>query len=257
MSDSKIGERFISNEGYELVIVEYNNYNDLWIQFQDEHKHKKHTTYGNCVDGKVKNPYHPSVFNTGYIGVGDYKSRINNKVTKQYKYWQNMLERGYGESFKKKRPTYKDVYVCEEWHNFQEFAKWFDENYYEIEGETMCLDKDILYKNNKEYAPDKCIFVPTRINTLFVKSDNIRGDLPIGVSYHKKNNNYNVKCSILTEDGTKINKHLGCYDTPHEAFLAYKEFKEQYIKEIADEYKDRIPQELYDAMHRWIVEEDD
>ena len=55
----------------------------------------------------------------------------------------------------------------------------------------MCLDKDILYKGNKEYAPDKCIFVPERINKLFLKNDADRGDLPIGVTYHK-NKKYTV-----------------------------------------------------------------
>jgi hypothetical protein len=28
----------------------------------------------------------------------------------------------------------------------------------------MCLDKDILIKGNKEYAPDKCVFVTYLIN---------------------------------------------------------------------------------------------
>ena len=45
--------------------------------------------------------------------------------------------------------NYLDVTVCEEWHNFQNFAKWFYENYYEISGEKMRLDKDILIKGNK------------------------------------------------------------------------------------------------------------
>ena len=42
--------------------------------------------------------------------------------------------------------------------------------------------------------------------------------------------------------------------TSEEAFLTYKKFKEAYIKQVADEYKYYIPQELYDAMYRWEVE---
>ena len=137
--------------------------------------------------------------------------------------------------------------------NFQNFGEWFENNYYEIDGETMHLDKDILCKGNKEYASDKMIFVPERINTLFCKSDATRGDCPIGVSYYKASNKYTAKCNI-GEDGYKF---LGYYDTPHTAFLAYKEFKEQYIKQIADEYKNKIPKKLYDAMYAWTVEEDD
>ena len=35
-----------------------------------------------------------------------------------------------------------------------------------------------------------------------------------------------------------------------------KEFKENYIKEVANEYKDKIPQKLYEAMYRYKVEID-
>ena len=116
----------------------------------------------------------------------------------------------------------------------------------------MCLDKDILYKGNKEYAPDKCIFVPERINKLFLKNDADRGDLPIGVTYVTGCNRYQANCCML--DGRK---YLGCYETIEKAFQAYKQFKEQYIKEIADEYKDKIPKELYEAMYNWVVEWND
>ena len=47
---------------------------------------------------------------------------------------------------------------------------------------------------------------------------------------------------------------IGTFNTPEEAFYAYKQFKENYIKEVADEYKDRIPQMLYEAMYRYEVE---
>ena len=35
---------------------------------------------------------------------------------------------------------------------------------------------------------------------------------------------------------------------------AYKQFKEKYIKEVADYYKEQIPQKLYDAMYNYQVE---
>ena len=44
------------------------------------------------------------------------------------------------------------------------------------------------------------------------------------------------------------------YKTPEQAFQVYKKFKESYIKLIADEYKDKIPKILYDAMYNWKVE---
>ena len=34
---NRTGEKFITNEGYEAIIIEYNNCNDFWIQFQDKY----------------------------------------------------------------------------------------------------------------------------------------------------------------------------------------------------------------------------
>ena len=40
-------------------------------------------------------------------------------------------------------------------------------------------------------------------------------------------------------------------------FFVYKQFKEKYIKQVADEYKDLIPQKLYDALYKYEVEIND
>ena len=44
--------------------------------------------------------------------------------------------------------------------------------------------------------------------------------------------------------------------TPEEAFLAYKKAKEEYIKEVAQEYYDsgKIDQNVYDALLRYQTE---
>lgn len=250
----RTGEQFKTNEGYIVEVIKYNNCLDILVQFQDEYKAIVHTTINNCKNGQVKNPYHPSVYGVGYIGVGKYKSRenCNKKDNNYYEDWLDLLKRGFDDKYKEKRPTYKDVTVNEECFCLQNFGVWWENNYYEIEGEQMCIDKDILCKGNKEYSFNTMIFVPQRINSLFVKRDACRNDLPIGVSYHKETNKYMARCQTLEHQ-----KYLGLYNTPEEAFIAYKKFKEQYIKQVADEYKDKIPQRLYDAMYAWTVEIDD
>ena len=240
--------------GYKMKIVEYNGYMDIIVEFQDKHKAKVHTTYQNFKKESVKNPYHSNVYNIGYIGEGKYKSKINGKLTKAYLYWQTTLERCYEPYELNKHPTYIDCYVCDEWLNFQNFAKWFYKNYYEIEGEIMCLDKDILCKGNKIYSPNTCIFVPQRINTLFVRQQRKRGEYPIGVSPNKRDNCLRVDCNTL--DKRKFLGHFSL-NKPFQAFTVYKNFKEKYIKEVADEYKDLIPVKLYDAMYRYEVEIND
>lgn len=56
---NRIGERFETNEGYEVIIIEYNSYSDILVQFQDEYKAIVPSYYDSCKDGCIKNPYHP------------------------------------------------------------------------------------------------------------------------------------------------------------------------------------------------------
>lgn len=255
---NRIGEIRISNEGYEMKIVGYNEKDGIVIEFQDEYKTKINTWYTNFKNGNIKNPYHPSVYGVGCLGVGRYKSiDKNNKLTIEYVMWCNMLQRCYDAYFinSEKNITYKDVKVCKEWLNFQNFAKWYNENKYG--NEKLCLDKDILFKNNKIYSPNTCILVPKRINILFTKSNSNRGKYPMGVYWRKDRNKFATQCSILDDNGKQKIKNLGLYNTPEEAFYVYKQFKESYIKQIAVEYRDLIPQKLYEAMHKYEVEIND
>ena len=117
----------------------------------------------------------------------------------------------------------------------------------------MCLDKDILHKGNKIYSSNTCIFVPNRINVLFTNCKKTRGNYPIGVTKND-NNRFRARCNILDDNNKIKSVHLGYFGTPEEAFNAYKIFKENYIKEVADEYKDKIPNKLYEAMYNWRVD---
>ena len=202
-------------------------------------------------NGQIRDIYTPYVYGVGYIGEDNYNA--NKQI---YNIWHHMIRRCYDEKHRDKNPTYADCKVCKDWHNFSNFRKWYEDNYYEVEGEIMHLDKDILFKGNKIYSPQTCIFVPSRINDMFTKSNIKRGMYPIGVSWKSKNQKFQSQCSIL-KDGKKTMKYLGLYITIEQAFSAYKNFKENYIKEVADEYKDKIPQKLYDAMYRYEVEIDD
>ena len=77
---NKIGEINKTKEslgGYTIIIIEDNGKNNLVIEFQDEHKYRKKCAYKEFKNGSIKNPYHPSVYNMGYMGVGEYKSKIN------------------------------------------------------------------------------------------------------------------------------------------------------------------------------------
>lgn len=245
--------------GYEMKIVKYNNYHDIWVEFQDEHRAKVHTEYGNFKKGDVKNPYHKSVFGIGYVGIGKHKTSENGESSTIYRIWQRMLQRCYDKRYQERQQTYINCYVCEEWHNFQNFAEWCEENYYEIDGDRIELDKDILCKNNKIYSPETCVFVPKRINSLFTNRKRNRGECVIGVE-KLTSGNYRPRCNVFDEEKRKYKSiHLGVYKTEEKAFYKYKKFKENYIKQVADEYyqADLIPERLYWAMYWWEVNIDD
>lgn len=251
MSKERVGSISKNKFGSIMKVVIYKNAGDIWVEFNDGNL--VHTTWDCFQIGEVKNPYDKSIYNIGYIGEGAYKPKIDCKDTIQYQTWRSMIERCYDDKFIEKHPTYQGCSVYDEWINFQNFAKWFDENYYEVEGEKMNLDKDILIKGNKLYSPESCVFVPQRINLLFVKNDSIRGNLPIGIHFEKQTKKYKAQCKI---NKGKV-KNLGRYNSIEEAFLTYKVFKEKYIKEVAEEYKNKIPEKLYNAMLSYIVEIND
>ncbi len=239
---NRIGERFLSNEGYWFTITEISDCKKYTVKF-DEGFVLYNVTYSNLVRGAVRNPYHPSVFGVGYFGAGKYGSKIEDKKAREYVTWQSMLGRCYSKKNQKRNLTYKGVIVCEEWKCFQNFAEWYEKNYIEY----FALDKDILFKGNKVYSAETCCFVPKEINNLFVKCDKVRGDLPIGVFNHK--NRFIVR---LRKNGKRV--YLGLFDTPEEAFQAYKTAKEEYIKEMADKWRGQITEPCYEAMYAYEVE---
>ena len=250
-AEERLGESRMMNCGEIAFIVNYANYNDITVQFKTTGELVK-TTYQHFKNGEIKSHFTPSVYGVGIIG-NEKTIDENRESLKSYETWTSMLKRCYSGKEQEKHPTYKGCYVCDEWHNYSNFKEWFDDNYYEIEGERMCLDKDILMKGNKIYSPNTCVFAPQNINTLFIKSNKIRGKYPIGVCFNKDRNKYQANCSIFYNGKSKL-KALGYYNNIDDAFNAYKQFKEANIKRIADYYKDKIPNNLYEAMYNYKVE---
>lgn len=226
-----------------MKIICYRSWDDIDVEFLDEYKFiKEHTTYSNFKKGEIKNPYDKSVFDVGYIGAGKYmtRNRILRKPETSYETWTSMLERCYKNE--KSFPAYFGVCsVCDEWLNFQSFAEWFENNKYEVD-ERLHIDKDILFPGNKVYSPNMCLLVPQRINMLFLHKSNNSG-LPNGIN-KTKTNKYNA---------SYCGKSLGTFSTLEEAYSVYAQNKENAIKKIADEYKENIPQKVFDALYHYKV----
>lgn len=95
------------------------------------------------------------IFEVGYNepieGQEVYETYKNRKKTRSYILWNNILQRCYDPKLHTKEPTYIGTECYNEWLNYQAFAKWYENNFYEIEGEKMELDKDLLSKDGKIY----------------------------------------------------------------------------------------------------------
>ena len=251
----RVGIININQQGFKMEIIKYRTNKDIDILFENEYIAKSKTYYY-FKNGKINNPYYKSIFGVGFIGDGEYNS-LNSATL--YTKWYNMIGRCYSKKVQIKQSSYIGCSVCSEWHNFQNFAKWFNNNIWSEE--CNVVDKDILVKRNKIYSPDTCILVDININSLFTKCDKSRSDCPIGVHKIKgriTGNNYIAECSmLLNKDNNKRTRYLGVFKTPIEAFNAYKQFKESYIKQVADDYANKysnFPKRLYDAMYNYEVE---
>lgn len=154
---------------------------------------------------------------------------INGKklVCPIYRKWHSMLARCYSNSVLSIRPTYEGCTVCSEWFVFSRFSKWYEENY--IEG--FDLDKDIKIKGNKIYSPDACLFVPVAINALFTGIAMGKDRKKVGAKKNSKNDGYQANISI---DGK--NNHLGYFNTPEQASVAYVIGKNKEIMRKCDQY---------------------
>jgi len=186
------------------------------------------------------------------IGINDFDGRVkvDGKPTKVYDQWKAMLCRCYSNNYQEKEPTYIGCHVCDEWLSFTNFKIWYEDHY----RPDYHLDKDILIKGNKIYSASTCEFVPQEINKLFLKRDSKRGNLPIGVTLDKRSNKF---ISRLRMNGSKC--RIGVFNTPKEAFNAYKIFKEEYIKDMAIKYykTGMISNKIYKAMLIYNVSIDD
>lgn len=242
--DTKIGKIYPTNNNGDLKIISYINANKIEVLFIDT-GNTTYTTFGQIKDGTIKDVMRPLIAGKGFVGKGDYIPRINGVLSDGYTVWRNMLIRCYDENSRHLNPTYLNCTVCEEWHNYQNFAKWFDENY--IKG--YHLDKDILFPNNKIYSPKTCVFVPREINNFLTEHGNKRGEYLLGVHMDKETGKYVSQVN----DPTGINikrRFLGYFYTEEEAHLVWAKSKldilNTYIERGVLDYDKRVMKALLD-----------
>jgi hypothetical protein len=207
----EVGEIYKTNNYGDLKVVNYINNKNVIVEFIDT-GYQKTTNTTNIKGGGVKDLMMPSVQGVGYIGVGAYTERF-----RAYKAWGSMLMRCYCQKYSERQPTYRGCKVDEVWHNFQNFAKWYEHNY----RDGYQLDKDLLVVGNRTYSADTCVFVPSSINSFTSDHAASRGDHPLGVHYVKSFNRYVAQCNI----GGGRREYLGCFTNPELAHMVWRDRK--------------------------------
>ena len=242
-----VGKVCKSKSSGDFKIVKYNDKKNVEIQFL---KTGFETTVelGSIRNGGVKDRYLPSVYGVGVIG-DKYPSKVNGVLTKEYKLWTSMLVRCYSDNSKKRQPTYEGCEVSNNFKSYEYFYEWCNKQVgFGVEG--FELDKDLLIKGNKVYSEDSCVFIPTEINSLLVKRENMRGKYLIGV--HWCNTKKVFVAQVSRNKG--MQEHLGLFKTEIEAFNTYKTAKEAFVKEQANKWKSQIDERAYEALMGYTVE---
>lgn len=243
----EVGAKYVTNQGCEVNVVKYISYSKVLIKFNDETGLEKLVSKKELLNGMIKNPYYPDVRGVGFFGVGPHTAKSGDTTTKEYSHWASMLTRCYYAGYHERFPTYIGCSVDSQWHNFQEFAEWCQWQVGFNDTKSV-LDKDLIVPNNKVYSPDTCVFLPAKLNNLIVTQIKPGKNVPAGISFQESSQKYIVSCAI---DGK--NKNLGRYKCPKEAFKVYKEFKENLVREKADEYRNQIDQRAYIALINFKV----
>ena len=179
-------------------------------------------------------------------------ARVDGKIVKEYQLWKSMLNRCFSEEYQTRYPTYKGCNVSDNFLNYSYFYDWCHEQVgfgkVDDKGRIWCLDKDLLLIGNKTYSETTCVFVPQEVNKFFTDCGNARGDYPVGVCFHKASGKFNAYCAVNGKP-----KQLGYFDTPQEAFVVYKPFKEALCKQLALKWQPEIDHRVFEVMMNWSV----
>ena len=241
-----VGKILKSKNSGDFKIVKYSDAYDVGIQFINT-GFETVARLGDIKNGEVKDPYLPSVFGVGALGA-KYSSRVNDVLTKEYVLWCDMLRRCYSDAYKKRKPTYEGCEVSDNFKSYEYFYEWCHKQI-GFNNKDWQLDKDLLIKGNKVYSESTCVFIPQEINKVLVKREASRGENLIGVSWNKKASAFVAR--VNKNKGKR--EYLGLFNTELEAFNAYKQAKEAFIKEQAEKWKGKIDERAYEALMNYEV----
>lgn len=220
-----------------FIVEKYVRSKDIHIRFL-ETGYRTTTTINNIKNGKISDRMKPKLFGVGVLG--DTKT---SKHPKEYALWNGMLYRCYVDPLQN-NPSYVDCSVSENFKVFEYFKEWCN-NQVGFGNKGWHLDKDILSKGEKIYSENTCCFVPSEINIAF--RDGNSCEKSVGVRQHKSGT-WESRISV----GGKLTV-IGTFITQQEAFTAYISHKETYIKTLAEKWRGKVDERVYEALVKYRI----
>lgn len=188
------------------------------------------------LENMVDKPENPNDLNI------DFKDRDGNWVLR-FSYFDKFVQTRLGRLHNNmtqragKNNGYLDVTVSDDFKDAQKFCDWAVQQ--SGWGMGYVLEKDLLVQGNRQYCAEACVFVPHRINYAIVQktAKSVVTEVEDG---------WRVSCTA-----NNLQIFLGVYPTYAEAYQAYKEYREAYVKALAEYYKKFISEEAYEALLKW------
>lgn len=230
--NSRIGLRFENKAGDKYTIVEWIDSNNVVVEWDLIGNRSTHQ-WSHVSRSNVRNPKR-SVYGVGYAS-----SRFYND-TNVYNAWRRMLCRAYDKGFHKRQPSYKDVEVSQELHDYAHFYKVYTSlvGYGE---RGFSIDKDILshyYGLDPVYSEKTISMVPRRLNSLAIRHSDgagVRKGDTTGSRYYVE----------------VCDKYIGSYQSREDANNAYLAHKQLMIDEIVKDHHDKLDPRVIEALQNW------
>lgn len=220
-----VGDRFLTNNFGYVTIIHYVSSKEVRVKFERT-GYELDTQMSNVRASSLKDPLQPSVRRIGIIGT-KYPTHVNKEQTREYNIWCSMLaqvKRG-------------NAGISDNFKSYEYFVEWCQrQKGYEFKGWN--LNKNLVPNPGNIYSEDTCCFLPREICSIHTKfnMDNLQ-QLNLGITRVFRKYHVNWQKPPL--------EPLKGFATKEQAFLAYKQNKEAYVRQLGKQYKDLIDPRVY------------
>lgn len=252
-----VGNIVINHFGTKATITSFIEHNSSFeLKLDNGYKFERA-----CFD--IEKDFFTTPYDKTFGGVGCLGEKFSPQDYKKiHIMWCGLLDRVVIHSAKdiKRYKAYEDCSICNRWYNFSNFCEDILNMWYDCD-EQLDLDKDIKYKGNKEYSPDKCILVPHRINQLFSHWRGMNDSHQVGITFETNGNHkgqWRVKPLGIKEfDGkfrTGVHKH---FKNEKDAGEYFRAIKREYVLKVLKSYEEKIPEYVMNFCVKFEFEMDD